>query len=170
MLVGTWTFDADGHVKMVAARQMKTSEDNSSGGGTEQQEKLVSETLLSMVCDGRPQPKPQPQPDNGGDSSDKRLGRDSSVDAASDGGASLAPSGCISVPCCSGNGSSVDDIEAAAVTSSCKIGDQANVTGRWEHKEGDLGVQAWISVDFCWISGLHFESFWPPLEHKMCFL
>ena len=34
----------------------------------------------------------------------------------------------------------------------------------WEHREGDLGVQVWISVDFAWISGPPFASFWPTLE------
>ena len=31
--------------------------------------------------------------------------------------------------------------------------------GTWEHKKGDLGVQAWIFIDFEWISGPHFASF-----------
>ena len=29
----------------------------------------------------------------------------------------------------------------------------------WEHKKGDLGVQAWIFIDFGTISGPHFGSY-----------
>ena len=32
--------------------------------------------------------------------------------------------------------------------------------GTSEHKKVDFRVQAWISVDFEWISGPDFESFW----------
>ena len=39
----------------------------------------------------------------------------------------------------------------------------------WEHKKGDLGVQAWISVDLRWSSGPHFESFWLTLEQHVSF-
>ena len=34
----------------------------------------------------------------------------------------------------------------------------------WEHKKGDLGVQALIFIDFELISGAHFESFSGPLD------
>ena len=38
-----------------------------------------------------------------------------------------------------------------------------------EHKKGDLGVQAWISVDFGWILEPHLESSWPLLEQTNVF-
>ena len=41
--------------------------------------------------------------------------------------------------------------------------------GTWEQKKGDLGVQAWIFIDFEWISGLHFENFSGTLEENRCF-
>jgi hypothetical protein len=34
----------------------------------------------------------------------------------------------------------------------------------WEHKKGDVGVQAWIFIDFGQISESHFESFSSTLE------
>ena len=37
-------------------------------------------------------------------------------------------------------------------------GTMARSRGAWEHKNKDLGVQAWIFIDFGWISGPHFES------------
>ena len=40
--------------------------------------------------------------------------------------------------------------------------------GTWEHKKGDLGVQAWIFIDFGLISGFHFESFSGPLDQNRC--
>ena len=33
-----------------------------------------------------------------------------------------------------------------------------------------LGFQAWIFIDFGWISGLPFERFWPTLEQQLGFL
>ena len=42
--------------------------------------------------------------------------------------------------------------------------------GTWEHKKGDLGVQAWIFIDFGWISGPHFESFSGSLDQHLCFV
>ena len=39
--------------------------------------------------------------------------------------------------------------------------------GTEEHKKGDVGIQAWISIEFGWISGPHVESRW-PLFNKMC--
>ena len=42
--------------------------------------------------------------------------------------------------------------------------------GTWEHKKGDLGIKAWISVDSGWTSGPHFDCFWQLLEQQMCFL
>ena len=36
--------------------------------------------------------------------------------------------------------------------------------GTWEHKKGDLGVQAWVFIDFGLISGAHFDSFSGPLD------
>ena len=40
----------------------------------------------------------------------------------------------------------------------------------WEHKRGDLGVQAWIFIDFGLISGVHFESFTVPLDQNNIFV
>ena len=40
--------------------------------------------------------------------------------------------------------------------------------GTWGLKKGDLGVQAWIFIDFCLISGPHFESFSGPLDQNWC--
>ena len=45
------------------------------------------------------------------------------------------------------------------------VGSIERPRGIAEHKKGDLGVQAWISVDFTWISGPRFESVWQILEH-----
>ena len=42
--------------------------------------------------------------------------------------------------------------------------------GILEHKKGDVGIQAGISLDCAWVSGPHFESFWRALEQHMCFL
>ena len=41
--------------------------------------------------------------------------------------------------------------------------------GTWEQKKGDLGIQAWILIDFGWISGSHFESFSVTLNQNRCF-
>ena len=35
-----------------------------------------------------------------------------------------------------------------------------------EHKKGDVGIQAWISADFGWASGRHFEVFWSALGQR----
>ena len=40
--------------------------------------------------------------------------------------------------------------------------------GTWDRKKGDLGVQAWISVDFGWIAGPHSESCSLMSEQHMC--
>ena len=41
--------------------------------------------------------------------------------------------------------------------------------GTWGLKKGDLGVQAWISIDFGLISVPHFDSFSGPLDQNWCF-
>ena len=41
--------------------------------------------------------------------------------------------------------------------------------GPWEHKKGDLGVQAWIFIDFGLTLGSHFESFSGLLDQNRCF-
>ena len=41
--------------------------------------------------------------------------------------------------------------------------------GTWGLKKGDLGVQAWIFIDFELISGSHFESFSGPLDQNTLF-
>ena len=43
------------------------------------------------------------------------------------------------------------------------------IQGTSEHKKGDVGIQAWSSIDFGWISGPHFSSYQPALEQHMCF-
>ena len=45
-------------------------------------------------------------------------------------------------------------------------GNMGRSRGTWEHKKGDLGVQAWIwiSIDFGLILGPHFESFSGTLD------
>ena len=40
--------------------------------------------------------------------------------------------------------------------------------GTWEHKKGDLGIQALIFIDFGMISGPHFDSFSGTLDQNMC--
>ena len=42
--------------------------------------------------------------------------------------------------------------------------------GTWEHKKGDLAVQAWISVEFESILGPHFESVLLTLGQHMSFV
>ena len=39
-----------------------------------------------------------------------------------------------------------------------------------EHKKGDVGIQAWISVDFRRISGPQVESVWSTLGQNLWFL
>ena len=39
-----------------------------------------------------------------------------------------------------------------------------------DHEKGDVGIQAWTSANFKWISGPHLESCLPTLEQQMCFL
>ena len=41
--------------------------------------------------------------------------------------------------------------------------------GTWEQKKGDLGIQAWIFIDFGWISGPLFASFLGTLDQNECF-
>ena len=41
--------------------------------------------------------------------------------------------------------------------------------GTWEHEKGNLGVQAWIFVDFGSTSGLYFESFGLPWSNICAF-
>ena len=52
---------------------------------------------------------------------------------------------------------------------SAPLGTIGRFSGTWEHKKGDSGIQAWISVDFGSISGPHFGSVWRTLEqHASC--
>ena len=43
----------------------------------------------------------------------------------------------------------------------------ARPRGTWEHKKGDLEVQAWFSVNFGWISGPLFKSVWLALQGNL---
>ena len=46
------------------------------------------------------------------------------------------------------------------------LGTMGRSRGTWEHKKGDLGVQAWVFIDFMSISGACFESFLGTLDEK----
>ena len=49
-------------------------------------------------------------------------------------------------------------------------GPSSDAGGLGSTRKETLGFQAWISIDFGWISGLPFERFWPTLEQKLGFL
>ena len=49
-------------------------------------------------------------------------------------------------------------------------GPSSDAGGLGSTRKETLGFQAWISIDFGWISGLPFERFWPTLEQKFGFL
>jgi hypothetical protein len=42
--------------------------------------------------------------------------------------------------------------------------------GTWEHEKGDLGVQAWIFIDFGWISEPIVRAFRAPLTNICVFV
>jgi len=48
-------------------------------------------------------------------------------------------------------------------------GTRGRSRGTWEQKKGYLGIQAWIFIDFGWISGPLFESFLGNLDQTECF-
>ena len=49
-------------------------------------------------------------------------------------------------------------------------GPSSDAGGLGSTRKETLGFQAWISIDFGWISGLPFERFWPTLEQQFDFL
>ena len=49
-------------------------------------------------------------------------------------------------------------------------GPSSDAGGLGSTRKETLGFQAWISIDFAWISGLPFGRFWPTLEQELRFL
>ena len=49
-------------------------------------------------------------------------------------------------------------------------GPSSDAGGLGSTRKETLGFQAWISIDLGGISEPPFGSFWPTLEHKLCFL